>query len=80
MTKFFDVNVHFLPQEITNCVGVESYNINVKHVNTPHIGMSTIPNSNNVNAQNQILHTHEFHSLRQKMNNECHLISDDAIV
>jgi hypothetical protein len=42
--------------------------------------MSTIPNSNNVDAQNQILPTHEFHSLLQKMNNECDLMFDDFIV
>jgi hypothetical protein len=41
--------------------------------------MSTIHDSNNVDAQNKILPTHEFHSLLQKMNNECHLISDDVM-
>jgi hypothetical protein len=79
MTKFFDANVHSLTQEINNYVGVEPHNINIKYVITPHIGMSTIPNSNNVNAQNQNLPTHEFHSLLQKMNDECHLISDDVM-
>jgi hypothetical protein len=70
MSKFLDVNVHFSPQEIINCIGVEPYNITIEYIITPHISMSTIPYSNNVDAQNQILLTHEFHSLFQKMNNE----------
>jgi hypothetical protein len=45
MIKFFDANVHFPPQKITNYIGVEPYNINTEYVITPHIGMSTIPNS-----------------------------------
>jgi hypothetical protein len=49
-TKFFDENVHFPPQEITNYIGVETYNINIEYVFTPHIGMTTILNSNNVDA------------------------------
>jgi hypothetical protein len=48
------------------------------HVITPCIGMSTIPNSNNVDAQDQILPTNEFHSLLEKMNNKC-LIFDDIV-
>jgi hypothetical protein len=80
MTNFFDANVHLLPQEITNCVRVEPYNFNTKYVIAPRIGMSTIPNSNNVDAQKQILPTHEYHSSFQKKDNECHLIIDDAIV
>jgi hypothetical protein len=79
MTKFFDANVHFPPPKITSYIGVEPYNINIEYVITPHISMSCIPNSNNVDAQDQILPTHEFHSLFQKMNNEQHLIYPDAI-
>jgi hypothetical protein len=41
--------------------------------------MSTIPNSNNIDAQDQNLLTHEFHSLFQKMNNEQHIIYLDVI-
>jgi hypothetical protein len=37
MSKFFDANVYFPPQEITNFIGVEPYNINT--------------NSNKVDAQ-----------------------------
>jgi hypothetical protein len=70
MTKFSNANVHFPPQEITNCIGVEPYNINTEYVITPHIGMSTILDSNNIDAQDQFLPTHEFHSLLQKMNIE----------
>jgi hypothetical protein len=66
-------------QKITNYIGVEPYNINTEYVITPHIGMSTNPNSNNVDAQDQILPTHEFHSLFQKMNNEQHIIYPDVI-
>jgi len=79
MTKFFDANVHSPPQKMTNYIGVEPYNINTKYVITPHIGMSTIPNSNNVDTQDQILPTHEFHSLFQKMNNEQHFTFLDII-
>jgi endonuclease III-like uncharacterized protein len=55
MIIFFDANVHFPPQEITNCIWVELYNIiivftSIEYVITPHIGMSTIPNSYNVDA------------------------------
>jgi hypothetical protein len=70
MPKFSNTNVHFPPQEITNCIGVEPYNINTEYVITPHIGMSTIFNSNNIDAQDQFLPTHEFHSLLKKMNIE----------
>jgi hypothetical protein len=50
--------------------GVEPYDINIEYVITPQIRMSTIIDSNNVNAQDQILPTHGFHSLFQKRNNE----------
>jgi hypothetical protein len=77
--KFSDENVHFPPQEITNYIGVETYNINIEYVITPHIGMTTILDSNNVDAQDQILPTHKFHSLLQKMNIEQHLMFDDVM-
>jgi hypothetical protein len=79
MTKFFDANVHSPPQEIINCIGIETYNINIEYVITPHIGISTILDSNNVDAQDQILPTHEFHSLFQKMNIERHFIFDEVM-
>ncbi len=75
MTKFFDANVHSPPQEIINCIGIETYNINIEYVITPHIGISTIFDSNNVDAQHQNLPTHEFHSLFQ-MNIEQRFIFD----
>jgi hypothetical protein len=50
MTKFFDANVHFPPQEITNFIGIETYNVNTECVITPHKGMTTILNSSNVDA------------------------------
>jgi hypothetical protein len=58
---------------------VEPYNITIEHVITPHISMSIILDSNTVDAQNQILLTHEFHSLFQKMNNEQCLIFYDVM-
>jgi hypothetical protein len=79
MTKCFDANVHSPPQKMTNYIGVEPHNINTKYVITPHISMSTIPNSNNVDTQDQNFPTHEFHSLFQKMNNEQHLTFLDVI-
>jgi hypothetical protein len=79
MIKFLDAIVHFPSKEITNNFGVKPYNINIEYVITPHIGMSTIPNSNNVDAQNQFFFTHEFHSLLQKMNNEHCLLFNDVM-
>jgi len=77
MTKFFDANVHSPPQEIINCIGIETYNINIEYVITPHIGyISTIFDSNNVDAQDQNLPTHEFHSLLQKKNIDQFFIFD----
>ncbi len=38
--------------------------------------MSTIPNSNNLDAQDQVLLAYEFHWLFQKMNIECLLFYD----
>jgi hypothetical protein len=70
MTNFFDANVHSPPQEIINYINIETYNINTKYIITPRISMSTILDLNNVGAQDQILPTHEFHSLLQKMNIE----------
>ncbi len=67
-------------EEITNYFGVKPYNINIGYVITPHIGMSTIPNSNNVDAKNQIFFNHEFHSLLQKMNNERCLLFNDVML
>jgi hypothetical protein len=39
--------------------------------------VSTIPNSTNIDVQDQIFPTHEFHLLPQKMNNEqCFIFND----
>ncbi len=65
MTKFFNANVHFPPQEITNCIQVEPYNINIEYVITPHIGMSTILNSNNIDAQDQFLAMNFIHCFKK---------------
>jgi hypothetical protein len=53
MTKFSNANVHSPPLEITNYIGVETYNTNIKYVITPHIGMTTILDSNNIDAQDE---------------------------
>jgi len=42
------------------------------------ISVSIILNSTNIDVQNQIMPTHEFHSLLQKMNNE-HIIFYDVM-
>jgi hypothetical protein len=42
---------------------VEPYNICNEYIVNPRIGVSIIPNSTNINVQNQIMPTHEFHSL-----------------
>jgi len=79
MIKFVDANVDFPPEKNTNYFGVKPYNINIEYVITPHVHMSTIPNSNNVDAQDQFFFTHEFHSLLQKMNNEHCLLFNDVM-
>jgi hypothetical protein len=34
MSIFFNANVRSPPQQITNCIGIESYNINIEYVIT----------------------------------------------
>ncbi len=52
---------------------MEPYNICNEYIVNPCIGVSIIPDSTNIDVQDQIMPTHEFHSLLQKMNNEQHL-------
>jgi hypothetical protein len=70
MDKFPNVNIRFSSQNITHCIGMEPHNICNQYIVNPYIGVSTIPNSTNIDVQDQIMPTHEFHSLLQKMNNE----------
>jgi hypothetical protein len=49
---------------------VEPYNICNEYIVNPSIGVSIILDSTNNDIQDQIMATHEFHSLLQKMNNE----------
>jgi len=58
---------------------VEPYNICNEYIVNPCIGVSTIPYLTNIDVQNQIMLTHELHSLLQKMNNEQCLIFDDVM-
>jgi hypothetical protein len=76
MDKFSNANVGFSSQNITNYIGVEPYNICNEYIVNPCIGVSIIPYSTNADVQDQIMPTHEFHSLLQKMNNEQHLFDD----
>jgi hypothetical protein len=71
MDKFPNVNIGFSSQNIFNCIGVEPYNICNEYIINSCIGVSTIFNSTNIDVQDQIMPTHEFHSLLQEMNNEC---------
>jgi hypothetical protein len=52
---------------------VEPYNVYNEYIVNPCIGVSIIPDSTNIDVQDQIMPTHEFHSLLQKMNNQQHL-------
>jgi len=58
---------------------VEPYNICNEYIVNPSIGVFTILDSTNIDVQDQIMPTHEFHSLFLKMNNEQHLIFDDVM-
>jgi len=78
MDKFPNANIGFSSQNIINCTGGEPYNICNEYIVNSCIGVSTIFNSTNIDVQNQIMPTHEFHSLFQKMNNE-RLIFDDVM-
>jgi hypothetical protein len=70
MGKFPNANIRFSLESIANCTKVEPYNICNEYIVNPCIGVSIIPNSTNIDVQDQIMFTHEFHSLFQKMNNE----------
>ncbi len=63
MDKFLNANIRFSSQNIIDCTKVEPYNICNEYIVNPRIGVSIIPNSTNINVQNQIMPTHEFHSL-----------------
>jgi hypothetical protein len=79
MDKFPNASIGFSSQNIIDCTRVESYNICNEYIINPCVGVSSIPNSTNIDVQDQIMPTHEFHSLFQKMNNEQHLIFDDVM-
>ncbi len=76
MDKFPNTNIRFSSQNINDSTGVEPYNICNEYIINPCIGVSTILNSTNIDVQDQIMPTHEFHSLLQKMNNECFIFDD----
>ncbi len=63
MDKFPIANIRFSSQNITNCTRVEPYNICNEYILNPCIGVYIIPNSTNIDVQDQIMPTHEFHSL-----------------
>ncbi len=58
---------------------MEPYNIWNEYIVNPCIGVSIIFYSTNLDVHDQILLTHEFHSLLQKMNNEQCFIFDCVI-
>jgi len=77
MDKFVNTNIGFSSQNIIDCIGLEPYNICNEYIVNPCISVSTISNSTNIDIQNQIMPTHEFHSLLQKKNNEqCFIFYD----
>jgi hypothetical protein len=63
MDKFPNEDIGFPSQNITYCIGVEPYNIYNYYIVNPYIGVSTIPDSTNIDVQDQIMPTHKFHSL-----------------
>jgi hypothetical protein len=79
MDKLSNADNEFSSQNITNCIGLEPYTICNEYIVNPCIGVSTNPNSTNIDVQDQIMPTHEFHSLLQKMNNEQCFIFDDVL-
>ncbi len=79
MDKILNVDIGFSSQNIINCIGVEPYNICNEYIVNPCTCVSTSPNSTNIDVQYQIIPTHQFHSLFQKMNNEQCLIFDDVV-
>jgi hypothetical protein len=79
MDKFPNANVGFYSQNIIDYTRMEPYNICNEYIVNPCIGVSIIPDSTNIDVQEQIMPTHEFHSLLQKMNNEQRLIFYDVM-
>ncbi len=77
--KFSNANIGFSSQNIIDCIEVEPYNICNEYIVNPNINVSTIFYSTNIDVQDQIMFTHEFHSLLQKMNNEQRFIFDDVM-
>jgi len=73
MDKFYNVDIGFSSQNIINYTGVEPYKIFHEYIVNPRIGVCINHDSTNIDVQDQIMPTYEFHSLFQKMNNEQHL-------
>jgi hypothetical protein len=77
MDKFPNANIGFTSQNITNYIGMEPYNICNEFIVNPCIGVSINLHSLNMDAQDQIMPTHEFdNSLFQKLNNERFIFDD----
>jgi len=76
MNKNFNANIGFSLQNVIDCTRMEPYNICNEDIINPFV--STILDSTNIVVQDQIMPTHEFPSLFQKMNNE-HFIFDDVM-
>jgi hypothetical protein len=55
-----NANVGSPPQQITNCMGIKSYKINIEYFITPNVCISTILDLNNVLAHDQILLIHDI--------------------
>jgi len=66
MDKFPNVDIGFSLQNIIDCIRMEPYNICNEYIVNACISVSTIPESTNIDVQDQIMPTHEFHSLLQK--------------
>ncbi len=56
----------FFLRNIIDYIGAEPYNICNEYIVNPYISVSTIIGSTNIDVQDQIMPTHEFHSLLKK--------------
>jgi hypothetical protein len=55
MDKFLNVDIGFSSQNIIDCIGVEPYNICNENIVNPCAGVSIIPDSTNIDVQDQIM-------------------------
>ncbi len=65
MDKFPNANIGYSSQNSIDCIGVESYNMCNEYIINTCVGVSTIPNSTNIDVQDQIMPTHSIHYFKK---------------